>query len=529
VAVEGARIDHDASFVHFVYPFLFEADTFAKRVATIRQAQWQGRERPLTVWQTDRFPEDELLPHVARYLNSGDGTSPTAQMWEMERNTLQSPSGLGGQAEWHLTLPQGQVPFRFEAVRLALFRVGVGFLTVCANPLTAEKADWLDFLHYFRFIRGQRDVGLRAQRRIGLDTRTRQPQISAFFPEPAGGVAQHPDGKGIFQTILDTMLQTGAFPSETRPWWDEVFVLGQLLPFAALYVDEMPTDQVPCLLYRIRNFFHARQEIYPASEDLRLDHPAHLPYAEGLWFLFSLDGGAFVACNAPRTDFFRVQLPDHLSQHYFLLFLLTLHQRFALMKLSEEVAKHWPIDGDTGDDEARERAFGRIRDALLSFTARGYFTQVMQREHHHRCYRRWQETFQVDRLYQEVRDEVQEMHNFLVMRRTERLKQLAEEQRQQMETEAREDIRRERTAQERARRLEERISLLGVGIGVPSLIFGFLSINLYGITAKDEGLSLWLALLIGTVGGGLLGWLVLWLLRRQTRSGDVEPKVRPSP
>lgn len=385
---ECGSINLSASFVNFVFPFLFEGDTFAKRVAAIKLAQWQGRERSLPVWQPDQFPEDELLPHVAGYLNPSDDTRATAQMWALEPGTLQSAAGMGGQATWWLTFPHAEVPFTLEAVRLALFRVGVGFLTVRTQPATAEPTAWYDFLHYFRFVQGQRSVAVRAERSIGVNPQTRHPTIGPFFPEPAGGLVQHPDGKGVFGTVLAAILRTGALSSEAEPWWGEVFVPGQLLPFAVVYGDGFPKAKAPHLLYRMRHFFHGRQEIHPAPPDLRLEHPSLLPYAAGLWFIFSLDGGAFVACDAPTTDFFRVQLPDHLGRQYFLLFLLALHQRFALMELSENVAAYWPLDGSVGDEVARERAFGEIRDRFLAFTARGNFTQVMQQEHHHRCYRR---------------------------------------------------------------------------------------------------------------------------------------------
>lgn len=74
----GATVDPSASFIYFVYPFLYEAETFARRVQAVQQAQWQGRERPLTMWQAERFPEDDLLAHVARYLNPSKHTPPTA-------------------------------------------------------------------------------------------------------------------------------------------------------------------------------------------------------------------------------------------------------------------------------------------------------------------------------------------------------------------------------------------------------------------------------------------------------------------
>jgi hypothetical protein len=191
-----------------------------------------------------------------------------------------------------------------------------------------------------------------------------------------------------------------------------------------------------------------------------------------MWFVFSLEGGAFVAINAPETDFFRREFPTHLRREYFLLFLLTLHQRFTLMSLSQQVSEHWL----RGGERERVQAFERIRDALLEFTARGYFSQAMQREHHHQVYRRWQETFQLERLYQEVSDEVREMHEFLQMRQSQKL--------------------------------EKRLNFLTFVFGIPALLFSFLSINLYRITAKEEGLSIWFASALGVIA--LVIGLILW-------------------
>ena len=80
-----------------------------------------------------------------------------------------------------------------------------------------------------------------------------------------------------------------------------------------------------------------------------------------------------------------------------------------LMHLSDQVSESWL----RGDEATRMATFTRIRDALLEFTARGYFAQVMQLEQHHRYYCRWRETLQLETLYQEVSDEVREMHDYL--------------------------------------------------------------------------------------------------------------------
>jgi hypothetical protein len=472
---------HEKSFVNFIYSFLFEPEEFEVRVKTADQALWQGRKQPLRIWQETSFPEEDFLPYVALYLNPRTNVSPTARMWTMESSVLRSPKGLGSSAEWALQARSKAISFVLGSVELALFRIGVGFIIIRARPLSDQLSDWLDFLHFFRFVNGQRQVSIKAQRSI-LDLKTHQPQSQPFFPELAGGITKHPEGQGTFSEVINALLCMFSSNHEAQPWWHEVFVHGQLIPFAVLYVDRLKEKEVPYLLYRVRNFFHSEQAIHPAPEDLLCSHPSLLPYADNQWFIFSLEGGAFVACDAPNTDFFRNVLPAHLRDQYFLLFLLTLHQRFALMSMSQEVSEHWL----RGDEAERVPSFERIRDRLLEFTARGYFAQVMQREHHHRVYRKWQEVLQLERLYQEVRDEVREMYDELLLRRSE--------------------------AEERASRsLERMVAWLGPIIGVTTIVLAFLGINLRGITLEKEGLPIEYALIIAGIAL-LLGVFISWRL-----------------
>ncbi len=488
------EVDGTSSFALFVYPFRFQSREFETRIAALDAACWAGREGPLRVWEEQEFHTEDLLPYVARYLNPGVAEPPTARLWGLDSGALQSTTGgLGNTAQWRLALPKrSAVSFSLDSVQLALFCAGVGFLSVRVCPTTSadprrpssDVADWLNFLHYFRFVRGQRDVSVAAQRRTGKDER------APFFPAPAGGEREHPEGRGCFADVLDALLKTGARDAESPPWWSEVFIPGQMLPFAALYADQVPDEEKALLVYRVRNFFHAEQVIHPSPQELRLDdHPGLLPYVHDQWFTFSLDGGAFVACNAPRTSFFREELPSHLRGQYYLLFVLALHQRFTLMSLSDEVAKNW------SQERARASAFEGIRDTLLLFTARGYFAQVMQQEHHHRCYTKWQERFQLDRLYQEVRDEIQDMYNELLLR-----------------------------AQEAERRQRERLELIIAAIGVPALLASFLGINLRGVTTSSDGIEWWAAAL-GMLGAIIVGmFLVLkalpWFVRRQEESSS---------
>jgi hypothetical protein len=413
------------------------------------------------------------------------------------------PAG-GGEPIGQVGRELGQRTF---ALQLALFRVGVGFLVIRAKPLSDDLDDWTDFLHYFRFVGGQRGVCVSARRRAGKDAAV------PFFPEPAGGTSGHPDGCGLLSEVLHAVLGTGTDERDPGTWWTDLLAPNQLLPYAALFVHGLPKSDQPSFVYRVRNFFHAHQQLHPSPSDLREDDPGLLAYTDGQWFLHSLDGGSFVAFDPPDTPFFRQTLPSHLRDEYHLLFLLALHQRLALVSLSEEVARHWlAVEGPSADDQ-RDQAFQRIRDTLFVLTARGRFTQVMHREHHHRSYRRWRATFEIDNLFKDVSEEVRDMHAFLMLRRAERVGQELEAQRRRQQDEQVAAQERERAADRRARQLKTRVSQLGILIGIPALAISFLSTNVDAI----QTLELWQAVLIILISVSVAVLVLIGLKLRNDR------------
>ena len=439
------------SFMKFVYPFLFSRETFEARSAAFESANWGSSVEMLPVWKADRFPQDGLLPHVARYLNTGQNTSATASLWTIREDALTSKYGLGGGATqikttWFLKTPQAELPFHIESVQVCLFSIGVGFITTNIAPGFNDLSSWFDFIHYYRFVEKQRGVTVRAQRREDRDIKV------DFFPNPsrtqveAAGEAHH------YGEILHMMLATGGREDERSPWWDEIYVAGQLLPFVGIFVrGDMTDESLQLLAFRARHFFHSRQEIHHAPNDLSFNHPAVLSYGENQWLLFSLEGGSFFAGKVPDKPFFHETLPKHLQGIYYLIYIIALHQKLAMNMLQNEVAQNWVVQRSDSADHKRERAFSRIRDAVLAFSARGYFTQVVQLDHHHRYYQRWQEILQTACLYKELRDEVSDMFDYLLLQRQERLQRIAKDQ------------------EMRTRRLERLISVIACMVGLPIL------------------------------------------------------------
>ena len=125
----------------------------------------------------------------------------------------------------------------------------------------------------------------------------------------------------------------------------------------------------------------------------------------------------------------------------------------------------------------------------------------------------------MDQLYQEVREEVREIHEYLRMNQAERMQELQENQKRQLELAAREEARREHEAKlrrEEENKRTEDMSLLigsvGLGVAVPALTFGFLSINIQGYNLVVQTAAYIAA---GTIFVSILIILSVWFAIRK--------------
>ncbi|CAA9326051.1 MAG: hypothetical protein AVDCRST_MAG93-5965, partial [uncultured Chloroflexia bacterium] len=232
--------------------------------------------------------------------------------------------------------------------------------------------------------------------------------------------------------LLNTAVPGTVANASSTPWWKDAYVRDQLLPYAQYFIDtsavlpNTPSREMMTLLFKIRKFFAGSHDVLPTDADLDPDHPTLLPYAQHMWFSFSLNGAAFTAFNAPPNSVYRKALAERsLPEAYFLLFLLALQQRFTLMMLSDTVAEEWlptlHLRGRDARGRGRRTTFAHILETFLAFTARSYFAQVIQGERHHNYYRKWQEIFQVPQLYEEVRDALTQMREHLELLETRQL------------------------------------------------------------------------------------------------------------
>ena len=252
------------------------------------------------------------------------------------------------------------------------------------------------------------------------------------------------------------------------------------------FIREENQANIPIHVYQYRKMLHSGMVLIPPRFELSLDHDGLFPYAENQWFVFSLDGGGFIAFDSPKEYFFEVELPFHLMDQYLLVFILTVHQRFVLTKLADEVVHVWLTEREEDEDEYH--LFNELQNIFKAFASLGNYNQVMQRDNLHQVYQKWQEVFQIDLLYQSVNKEIEHISNFLQSKQDQILKQIEEAQHNQ------------------TRRLERQINIIMYLIGIPAIIFPFIEM------VDNKGFLYTLLLLIG---GIIIGGLLLFLMSRR--------------
>src|ERR1039458_4850540 len=487
-----ARIT-DHSFSYFLFPFLFDESSYAERVAAVVTVAWPDGAKAKSVWSdAPDLPLEAVLCHVRQYLAPA-AADPVFRLWKLDDQWYRT-YGVGREGRWFLETgvrkdgeprkPERSIRFELGAAGkrefaflLALARSGVGVLAVNARPTADSPEEWLDFLHLFRFIGGQRGVRLRCERDV-FDGSTRTKKAEAYFPAGGSGV-----GAGVLRDVVKLLLETAKLKSETETWWREAFVDDQLLPYSGTLVVEGAEEGWDELLYRLRNTLPGTRTIAPGEADLLVAEPHVLRYARHQGFFFSMDGIGFAALDPPDTVFFRETLPTHLQGEYFFVVLMCLLQRFTLLRLSELVANAAGGQGATSAEVTD--AFERARRLLHEFAGNLYFSQVMHSEHHHRAYRACQKAWLVGEMYQEVRDEIREIHDFHTMRQ--------------------------------AIALQRKVNWAVVLLAVPALFLSFLGVNWKGFTT-GEGLSIqahWEPLFGAALAFAALGVILLSVLRKQ--------------
>lgn len=408
---EIVNVEHDRTFAKFIYSFTFNPVQWEQIVNLLKKETLNESPKPIKLWEAFSLTPSQLYPFVKDYLTLKKGTPPNLYALKVTNEAKQRIWKSPSQVKWLLiNLPEDKkISFLIKDIHLYLFQIGVGFLVFMTHlEESSTFDDLLDFNHFFRFPSEKRRGKIQVLRKIGGDW---EPYVLPIWRKAK---------KDIWNLIELIYFLLGEH--KIGKWWCDDILSDELLAFASifLHLKENSQDIIPELLYKIRTFTSSTREARPSSLDLDISSENHyLLYGDRMWFTYSMQGSVFVGINVPKdSEFFRNTLPKSLLPNsYFLLFLLTLLQRIKLMRLSFDVVDNWL----NKKGYTRIEAFASIRDDMLDFLARTYFTQVSSNDKWQKFYRNWQKFYELDSLVQEVTTQIQMIHDALATSRTEKL------------------------------------------------------------------------------------------------------------
>jgi hypothetical protein len=523
-----------ASGITLILPLSLAQGSFADRGRVASTATLQGRRSGEPCWGAFPFQKELLVGHVRKHLAPG-GDGATGRVYSLSRAQVAWLNGpRDAHAVWSLRVDRSRsIPFTITRAHLFVFVHDIGFVAIEVQPTSDSLADWLDLAHFARFY----SVGRTPQVVLaGNDMRGLRAVTDLFLGQGLATPHDREDDQveirmpGL-RSLVVALLATIALPGEALPrlgpepdvWMEPLGAPGQMLSYSMLSLagDGQLSDAV---MPWVAGAHHSRQTV-SARSDLDAVTVGMMRYGENETFVMSGEGAAFVAVRPPDvvaspSSFQSSTLSAHLRSDYLFAYIFSAYQRYALMRLSDEVAASV---ADNAND------LRPVHERVLKFTALGLFEQISHSQHHHAFYRKARAVHQVRELHREVRDEVEALYDWQRFLASEQTAAFQAEQRRLADAEARRAAADQRRTERRSRFIEVSLAVL-TAIVVPMQLVAALfpgSVSQWPYL-KDVGVAVQaygaLALVVFILVTMLLA---LWLLgrsrsqhNRQHRSSD---------
>lgn len=399
------------------YEFLthFYAAFWCSEQAEFATYEYKGTKRPCLVPEKSGRLSGHihvLHPPVARFLTGQDGRG--ALTYRLDDPLLEEVK----RCAWRITGEDGDKSqaFRVSGLEATVFPSGILVIAIALTP-DLEECDralssartLLNKLHPYHAIDSSRKNKRSPIQRMFERDDAKQSALSRFAQGPAVVRAILGD-EIILSDIPNTLLASGA---------------------TSLLGDRFVT------LSRLKTPWNGEREPFSREDDINLvrlardQNERYLPVPAGLLSTyenvrFAIAGEGAACWIKPRPDqpFLQHQFEERFDTVYQSLFLLALHQRFALLNLADRVESAMPELAGHPFSTSRirpARAAGRpaghvrdIRREVADFYLRAFFLQPAILTNHQEFYAAVQKAFAVPELLHELETETREL-DFILM------------------------------------------------------------------------------------------------------------------
>lgn len=370
----------------FVFPFWFDAEQVDSLPTWIPSEGWV--ERALETHELEN-----MLPYVKQYLE----LPANHRRFEVEDH------GLGGHTVFSFRDDQSLL-FEISEIVLHLFFNGVGCLSLEIRPHGPTTIQYVQSINARLASMINGSPFHIAESHITTDDSIR---IVRLF------------GTEEFMTIhqlIDALLNSFA---ETSDFWSVTPMVDRFLPvYGALLLKPLENTSIELMDERFFEFAQhhltiLRKTFTPNNissfSEIHLEDSTHhyMPY-HNVIHSQSLDGGYILAYDNGLPHFSKSPAPamESFRTSYFFMMLIPFHQRLSILRYAMAAAL-------AALSRERGAELRQLREEIYDFTARCYFSQASVSEERNHIYDRWQQEFHVVRMYNDLKEEVHDIDNYL--------------------------------------------------------------------------------------------------------------------
>ncbi len=405
------------SWTKFIFPFLFDPTGVHDGRGELAEFLIHDPKRPGSWTESDFGPRelDNMLPYVRQYLKLPKNHRRIA----LNRECLGQASGFRFTTS-ATSEDYDQLGFDISEVVLNIFFNGVACLSLEIRPRTPEHVSVKDIE-----LINARLASLANGAAFELDT-----PWAGDTPEFSVAAICQSQQTMTIKKLIDTLLEPVLRPSAP---WSVTPMVDRFLPiYGAILLSpsqEAPIDELDERFYQFaqHHLTILRKTFTPNNistfSEIHLEDSAHhyVPY-HNVIHSQSLDGGFILAYDNGLPHFSRSPSPamESFRTNYFFMMLIPYHQRLSILRYAMAAA-------NAGLSPERGSELRRLREEIYDFTSRCYFSEASVSEERNHIYDRWQQEFHVVRMYNELKEEVHDIDNYLADLERERENELRDQ------------------------------------------------------------------------------------------------------
>lgn len=341
------------------------------------------REKEKHLFQKFGFEKVDMRNGLPEVFSSVENTSSIVKCYRVDSNSRKDfglPERGTGRLGFHCRSKDVTEIYNVAItdVSLYLFESGVGFVELECNYESDDVAAYIDCNYFLCEIKSESNYFI--------------------LPSNTGGTGES-DMKFTVKQLLEKVLRhvPGVQDFYQDAEWGESIHKG--IVYSYLYLDEKPKD-LQGLLFHLRNNFKESYQMPVNDATLDFDPAVRKPFDNSYWTA-SYNGVTNVSIktkNKSTNNHFEVNFVSSLHGAYFVLFLATLHQRFAVMQLIGKMGQLDKLDMDYETMRVELSVARKYQAEAANLKFRSFFRYPSYMEHINGYYEFLQKAYCIEEL-----------------------------------------------------------------------------------------------------------------------------------